>query len=269
MKNLINFFKGMVIGIANIIPGVSGGTMAVVLNIYDKLISSVSDILKGWKKNLIFLLPIGIGAGTGIVVFSKLIKTLLETKPIPTNFFFIGLIIGSIPMIGKKALESKFKISSIIPFVITFGILIALSVIMPPEANVDIIRKLTVNSFIQLLLAGIVGASAMVVPGISGSFILLLIGLYTTVITAVAEFNIPLLIPIGIGVIIGIIFTTKIIDKLLNKFPQPTYFAILGLVIGSVFSIYPGFVFNGDGIIAIIAMISGIILAYFLGSDRK
>ena len=84
-----------------------------------------------------------------------------------------------------------------------------------------------------------------------------------------AEFNIPLLIPIGIGVIIGIIFTTKIIDKLLNKFPQPTYFAILGLVIGSVFSIYPGFVFNGDGIIAIIAMISGIILAYFLGSDRK
>ena len=107
---------------------------------------------------------------------------------------------------------------------------------MPPEANVDIIRKLTVNSFIQLLLAGIVGASAMVVPGISGSFILLLIGLYTTVITAVAEFNIPLLIPIGIGVIIiGIIFTTKIIDKLLNKFPQPTYFAILGLVIGSVF----------------------------------
>ena len=80
MKNLINFFKGMVIGIANIIPGVSGGTMAVVLNIYDKLISSVSDILKGWKKNLIFLLPIGIGAGTGIVVFSKLIKTLLETN---------------------------------------------------------------------------------------------------------------------------------------------------------------------------------------------
>lgn len=269
MENLINFFKGMVIGIANIIPGVSGGTMAVVLNIYDKLISSVSDILKDWKKNLIFLLPIGAGAGTGIVVFSKLIKTLLEIKPIPTNFFFIGLILGSIPMISKKALESKLKVSSIIPFIITFGILIALSIVMPPEVNTTIIRDLNVNSFIQLLIAGIIGASAMVVPGISGSFILLLIGLYTTAITAVAELNIPLLIPIALGVIIGIIFTTKIINKLLNRFPQPTYFAILGLVVGSIFSIYPGFTLNGDGIIAIIAMIIGTILAYFLGSDRK
>lgn len=269
MENLINFFKGMVIGIANIIPGVSGGTMAVVLNIYDKLISSVSEILKDWKKNLIFLLPIGIGAGTGIVLFSKLIKTLLENKPIPTNFFFIGLILGSIPMIRKKALESKFKASSIIPFAITFGVLIALAVIMPPETNATIIRDLTVNSFIQLLLAGIIGASAMVVPGISGSFILLLIGLYTTAITAVAEFNIPLLIPIALGAIIGLIFTTKVIDKLLSRFPQPTYFAILGLVIGSVFPIYPGFTFNMDGIIAIVAMIVGIVLAYFLGSDKK
>lgn len=269
MENLINFFKGMVIGIANIIPGVSGGTMAVVLNIYDKLISSVSEILKDWKKNLIFLLPIGIGAGTGIVLFSKLIKTLLENKPIPTNFFFTGLILGSIPMIRKKALESKFKASSIIPFAITFGVLIALAVIMPPETNATIIRDLTVNSFIQLLLAGIIGASAMVVPGISGSFILLLIGLYTTAITAVAEFNIPLLIPIALGAIIGLIFTTKVIDKLLSRFPQPTYFAILGLVIGSVFPIYPGFALNMDGIIAIVAMIVGIVLAYFLGSDKK
>lgn len=269
MDKFINFLKGMVIGIANIIPGVSGGTMAVVFNIYDKLISSISNFFKDWKKSIAFLVPIILGAGTGIILFSKLLKTLLSSYPIPTSYFFIGLIVGSIPLIYGKAKEEKFRKTSIIPFIITLGILIILSVTAPPHVNSNVIRDLNLVSFIKLLLAGIIGAGAMIIPGVSGSFILLLIGLYTTAITAVAELNIPLLIPIAIGALIGLIFVTKIIDKLLAKYPQPTYFAILGLVIGSIFSVYPGVAFGIQGIISIVAMVVGALIAYFLGADNK
>lgn len=269
METFFNFLKGMVIGIANIIPGVSGGTMAVVLDIYDNLISSISDFLKDWKKNLRFLLPIVLGAGSGILLFSKLLKNLLDNYPIPTSFFFIGLIVGSIPLIAKKANETKFKKVNLIPFFITFIFLVSLSIIAPPEMNETIIRELSVGAFIKLTLAGAIGAGAMIMPGISGSFILLLIGLYTTTITAVAEFNVPILIPIGIGVLLGLVFITKLIDKLLKKYPGPTYFGILGLVIGSIFSIYKGITFDLQGIISIVVLILGMLLAYFLGGEKK
>ena len=94
MNNLINFFKGMAVGVANIIPGVSGGTMAVILHMYDELIESISTFFKDWKKNLLYLIPIGLGAVVGIVAFSKIVKYLLGNYPMATNFFFIGLIIG-------------------------------------------------------------------------------------------------------------------------------------------------------------------------------
>ncbi|WP_051824022.1 undecaprenyl phosphate translocase family protein [Clostridium sulfidigenes] len=109
MENIFVILKGMVIGVSNVIPGVSGGTMAVVLGIYDKLISAVNSFFKDWKKNIFFLGEIAIGAGLGIILFSKLITNLLTNHPEPTNFFFIGLILGSFPMLYKRATKGKVK----------------------------------------------------------------------------------------------------------------------------------------------------------------
>lgn len=265
MENIRNFFKGMLIGIANVIPGVSGGTMAVVLNIYDKLISYISGFFKDWKKCLAFLLPIGLGAGAGILLFSKLIKMLMTDYPIQTNFFFIGLIVGSLPLLFKKSLEQKFNPLNIIPFIITLGILIFMAYVAPPDASKVMFTALSYKAFLYLCVGGFIGAAAMVVPGISGSFILLLMGLYTTIINAIAELNIPLLIPVAIGVAIGIIATTKAINTLLKRYPQTTYFAILGLVVGSIFTIFPGFGVGITAITAIVALIVGFFTAYLLG----
>lgn len=268
MKTLINVLKGMAIGVSNIIPGVSGGTMAVVLGLYDKLISSINNIFKDFKNNFIFLLQIGIGAGLGILLFSKLLSYLLNTYSNQTNFFFIGLILGSCPLLFNKAREKKSRPVDYICFVIGFGILALMAIFKDVEGTSAIIRELSGSVFLQLTLAGIVAAAAMILPGLSGSFILLLMGLYNTIVTAVSELNVMLLIPVAIGVIIGIVSMTKVIGWLFEKYTQQTYFFILGLVLASIFSIYPGFAFNMTGVISIVTLIIGFGCAYAIGRNE-
>ena len=133
MKYLIDFIKGMLIGIANIIPGLSGGTMAITVGIYEKLISTIGNFFRKFKEtfkeNMIFLIPIGLGAVVGVVGFSKLLKFLLDNFEMPTKFAFIGLILGSFPLIFKKSNKNGFKKSYLIPFIITFGIGITLTIL--------------------------------------------------------------------------------------------------------------------------------------------
>lgn len=269
MDNIMNILKGMVIGISNVIPGVSGGTMAVVMGIYDKLISSINTFLKDWKKSIFFLGEIAIGAALGIVLFSKLITFLLEKYPEPTRFFFIGLILGSFPLLYKRATKDKVKPINYIWFVIALGLMIGMSFFNENNASSAIMTTLTIKSFISLLLAGFIAAATMILPGVSGSLVLLILGIYTTFTTAVYTFNIPLLIPIGIGVLIGIFTMTKVIEALLNKFPQPTYFAICGLILGSVFTVYSGFTLGLMGIFSIVAFAVGFILTYILGKKES
>lgn len=268
MDNLMNILKGMVIGISNVIPGVSGGTMAVVLGIYDKLISTINGFFKNWKKSIFFLGEIAVGAALGIILFSKLITTLLNNYTEPTSFFFIGLILGSFPLLYKRATKNKVKPSNYIWFVITLGLMIAMSFFNENDTTAVAMTTLSVKSFISLFSAGFIAAATMILPGVSGSLVLLILGLYTTFTTAISTFNIPLLIPIALGVLIGIITMTKVIEALLNKFPQPTYFAICGLILGSIFSVYPGFTFGTMGIMSIITCLAGFLLTYILGKKE-
>ena len=269
MDNIMNILKGMVIGISNVIPGVSGGTMAVVMGIYDKLLSSINSFFKDWKKSIFFLGEIAIGAALGIILFSKLITTLLTKYSEPTNFFFIGLILGSFPLLYKRATKDKVKPVNYIWFVITLGLMIAMSFFSDGNASTAVMTVLTFKSFITLLAAGFIAAATMILPGVSGSLVLLILGIYTTFTTAVSTFNIPLLIPIGLGVLIGIVTMTKAIEALLNKFPQPTYFAICGLILGSIFPVYPGFTLGTMGIISVATFAAGFILTYILGKKES
>ncbi|MFR4250531.1 MAG: DUF368 domain-containing protein [Christensenellales bacterium] len=266
MTWILYIIFGVIIGVANIIPGVSGGTMAVVLNIYDKLIDSVSNFRKDFKKSIMFLLPIGIGAVLGIVAFSKLIEFLLTNYPLATNFFFIGLILGSIPMIFKRATEDRFRLSSLVPFLLFLIGMLVLSSFSDGAMSGEVVSQLSTGIFIKLLVCSAIAAAAMILPGVSGSMVMVILGTYNTVLTAISSMNILMLVPVGIGVLIGIIGGAKVIDLCLKKFPQATFFAILGLILGSIYPLIAnaGFSFSAEGIVAIVLMIvaAGISLAF-------
>lgn len=252
-EDIRNFIAGIVVGISNAIPGVSGGTMAVVLNVYDKILDAVS--ISRWKEHKRFLFVFCLGIASGIIGFSNIIIPLRENYPIALGFSFLGLIVGSIPLIYEHGVAGmKPKTYNVILAIITFLAMVAMSFIKKNEiANMSIsdIQTFDVKIAILLLVSGIVGAIAMIIPGISGSLVMLLIGTYTMVIESIGEMNFYIIIPTGIGVLIGLLVGLKGIKKALELFPQAMYFIILGLVSGSIFSIYPGWNADAEGYISI------------------
>ena len=269
MKYIINILKGMIIGISNIIPGVSGGTMAVVMGIYDKIIYSVNNFFKDIKKNILFLGSIIIGAGIGILLFTNLIDSLLKNYNEQTNFFFIGLIIGTIPLLYKRVTETKIKNANYIAFIIGFIIVAGLGIMQKANPETSFLSTIFKPNTLGFFIAGFIAAATMILPGISGSFVLLLIGLYEPIIEIIKNFDIFNIIVAGIGVVGGFLLMTKLIEGIFNKYPQTAYCIILGLVLGSVFVIYPGFTFGFMGIVSIVALIFGFLIAYIIGKNEK
>lgn len=242
--------QGMAVGIANIIPGVSGGTMMVAMGLYDKLIHCITHLKSELKESLKLLLPIFAGAGIAIIVLSRLFEYLLEVHPIPTNFAFCGLIAGSLPFIVKKVQGHKVTFSKIIPLLVFFALVILMAV-MGESSNASADVSFTLINVIKLLVVGIIAAATMVVPGVSGSMMLMLLGYYDTIIStinncidALIEFDIPallqtigVLIPFGIGVVIGIFLIAKIIEFIFSKAEVHAYYAIIGLIVASPIAI--------------------------------
>lgn len=269
MNFLLNILRGAVIGVANVIPGVSGGTMAVVMNVYDKLIGAVGRFFQAWKKNLLFLLPIALGAGAGIFLFGSLLTFLLERFPMAVNFFFIGLILGSVPMIFRRATAGGFRAVHLIPCVLAAGGMVALA-ILAPEDHSGVITQLSVPVFFEFLLGGAVGAVAMLLPGVSGSMMLVIFGLYKSVMAAISDLNIPILIPVAIGVLLGLLGGARIIDFFLRRFPQGTFWLVLGLIVGSLLPVYQesGFAFTWEGLASLLLLIVGAGISLLFSSEQ-
>ena len=281
MTHIINVLKGVVIGIANAIPGVSGGTMMVIMKVFDRLLGAVTLNLKKLRENFVFLLTIFIGMGIGVILSAKVLSICFENYYVQTQFFFMGVVLGSLPMIYKVATEKqKFSAVHIIPFLIGVGTIIGVTVVsMSMDAN-SVRDSLDIGTFLYLTIICIVAAAAMIMPGLSGSLVLLILGGYQTVIQAVDEMNIPILIPVGIGIILGVVLCAKAITVCLKKWYRGTYAVILGLICGSFYAIWPredpgtkgsaDFEFNTTGIIAIIIGIIGVMLPLSMDLiDRK
>lgn len=280
MKKVIEFLKyflcGLVFGTANVIPGVSGGTMLVVFGVFDRLTEAISGI-KNIFRNIGFLLTFGLGAGTGILLSAKVIGTLFEKFPIQTNMFFIGLILGGVPLIYKFGTsEKKVKPLCIVPFLIAMAVVIGLAVL--DNLNIINIASQTVEGFdvlfsVKILLCAALAAVTMIIPGISGSFVMMLLGVYETIIGAIDTFNFFVLIPFAIGAVIGIIFGAKLISFLIKKNKLMVYSALMGLVIGSVYAILPdGFGFNlttGYGFAFLLVGVLFAVLVEKLGSGKE
>lgn len=291
MEHVINVLKGTVIGIANAIPGVSGGTMMVIMKVFDRLLGAVTLDLKKLKENFVFLLTIIIGMGIGVILSSKVLSVCFEQFYVQTQFFFMGVVLGSLPMIYKEATKEK-KLSPIhlIPFIIGVAVIIGVSLVSESMGVNTVRTTLDASTFIYLTIISIIAAAAMIMPGLSGSLVLLILGGYQTVIQAVDEMNIPILIPVAIGVLIGIVVCAKLITICLKKWQRGTYAVILGLIFGSFYAIFPrestsvqiidgiettitegaNFEFNSTGVIAIVIGIIGVLLPLSMEFiDRK
>ena len=243
MKSLILIIKGFFIGIANIIPGVSGGTIALIVGVYEKIISTISHFSKNIKENILFLLPLGIGMVLSILVLSGIIDSSYKNYPLATTLFFVGLVLGGIPFTYKK-IKNKKNISNWFIFLITFSLVIMMSYLGTKDTfNVVSLNNLNLMGYFKLLLVGILASGTMIIPGISGSLVLMLIGYYYPVIELIKELtkfkfnNIFPIIIFGLGILIGIILFVKLIEMLFKKFENKTYYGVLGFVSASVLAI--------------------------------
>ncbi|MGN0290490.1 MAG: DUF368 domain-containing protein [Lachnospiraceae bacterium] len=276
--------RGMVIGIANIIPGVSGGTMAVAMGIYDKMIHAATHLFSEFKKSMKVLLPILIGAVIAVIVVARIIEFAFDKAPIQTNLFFIGLILGSLPMMAQKVKGNTIRISHIISFLIFFVLVIAFALMGEGEERA---AELTISLIgaLKLFGVGVVAAATMVIPGVSGSMMLMLMGYYNPVLKTINSFvsnladgnvagmwhDCGFLIPFGIGVVVGIFAIAKIIEKIFEKFPMQAYWAIIGLIIASPVAIVLLNDFSGINVVSVITGIVmlgiGIIISRKLGGE--
>ena len=310
MKFVLDIIRGAVIGIANIIPGVSGGTMMVTMGIYDKLIGSITGIVKDFKKSIRTLFPYFIGMVLGIGAFAFLLTTVLLPKaPLPTAFAFIGLIVGGVPMLVKKAVQAGNTsnvettdgsetatgsgdqsavakkpnlVLCILMFVLFFALIIGMELM---GEGADRVVTLSLANVLILIVMGMLAAAAMVVPGVSGSLLLLALGYYNAVTGAITDFisavldwdiaaawdKFLILFPFGIGVLLGIFFVAKLIEWLLAKHERLTYCGILGLVCASP---VPVFLRAWDGSVGVVAVIfsvvtfvTGFVVAYWMGRE--
>jgi len=263
MENLFTALKGIALGMAFVIPGFSGGTMAVILKIYDKLLDAISLNLKKLKKNLPFIIALGLGMAVGVFLTAVALKFLFENYPVATNLTLTGIVVGSLPMIWKECTsEAKFKPVNIIPFILALAVMVVMFFIKRSEPVEAVAQtEFSIGLALKLAAGGMIAAVSMVIPGISGSLMLTIMGLYETTITSVSDRNFALIIPIGIGAVIGVLAGAKIISILLGRFKQGTYAVIIGLIVGSLLTIFPSdFRFNTQGIVGIILGIIGFIL---------
>lgn len=264
-----NIIAGVVVGISNVIPGVSGGTMAVSMGVYDELMESLSS---KWKEHLYFLITLAIGAVAGILVFSNLATHLVNLYPMQTSFAFMGLVIGSIPMVYKRASKTKIKPSSAVPFVIGLAVMIVMYIFSRQNIENEVLPSINGLQFIRYVLSLALAAFAMIIPGVSGSLVLVILGVYETVITGVAQLNVMLLVPSLMGGVIGLILGVRLVRWLLEEHPQGTYMAILGLMIGSLIAIYPTeqtFALNSAGLVSILTLVIGAAVSYLFARTDK
>lgn len=233
----------------------------VLFGLYEKLLNSVLNFFKDVKKNFTFLFPICLGVFVGIFLFGNVLKFLFNKYYMPTSFIFIGLILGSIPLIVKQANLKKVNFSHIVCMLLTFSFSLYLVAL---EDNIT--NSLNINCNSYLIIAGIITSAGIIIPGVSKTVILMLLGIYEIYLSAIASLNLSILIPIGIGFLIGGIIFLFLMNFLFKIAKSYTYFAIIGFILGSIFVVYPGFSFNLEGVISIILFAISFILAYKLSS---
>ena len=266
---------GFVIGGGLILPGVSGGVLAVTFGVYDKMIKAISRFFSNWKKNLLFLIPLLLGVLIGIFVFGNILNFVFDEYPMQSKFAFIGLILGGLPVLFNKIKIKGDKNINLKAFFIALSIAFLLFVLGNNSSYTKLSDDLNTNfSSLILFFTGFLYISGKIIPGISGSFLLMLIGMYDYALDLIASFfdltiaDYYQLIPFFLGIILGGFILIKIIEYLLDEYYTISYSAIFGFVIGSIPALYPGISFNMNGFVSIILLIIAFLVAYLFASKK-
>ena len=276
-------------GVANIIPGVSGGTIAVVFGIYEDLMEALGNFLTNKEKRwqyVRFLVVLFAGALISIISLARVLSWCFENYPLPTVYFFLGLIIGSIPVVIKSHSDMQPSIHRVVAFLAGLSAVIILALMQQGgggESGGAEMVSMDIGDYIYFIFCGAIAASAMIIPGVSGSFILILLGVYWKVLGALSGLTstllndgltaemvtkISVLGSLFVGVIIGILVFSKIMSWALKKYPAVTMYLILGLIVGSLYQIFPGFEMSIQGIISLFTLTFGIIISLKFGVEK-
>ena len=250
--HLINqILRGIVIGVANIIPGVSGGTMMVSMGIYDTLIHSITHLFKEFKKSVKALLPYAVGMLVGIVALASVINWGLEHYVLPTNALFIGLILGGLGPLVKKVDRKKINLAAVAAFAALFALIVWLGIQRRDSISNAETIEMNLQQVLLMLVIGMIASATMIIPGVSGSLVLLLLGYYKPVVNALSALKdglfsmnlsalgqpLLMLAPFLIGIVAGIFGVAKLIEWLTARYPTPAYCGVLGLVLASPVSL--------------------------------
>ncbi|HCY1275448.1 TPA: DUF368 domain-containing protein [Staphylococcus aureus] len=270
----INILKGFAMGTSDLVPGVSGGTIALLLGIYNQFIASISGIFsRRFWPSFTFLIPIIIGMLLAMGSLSNLFNYLLSQHHIPTMFFFGGLIIGIVPYLLKISnYKTSFTTKHYMMVIADIAILIVITLMNNGDKHAGETLTLSTGLIIKYFIAGMCASSAMLLPGISGSFMLLVFGVYGTVMLAISEFvklnfaGLPILLAVGFGVLAGFIISSKIIQYFLTHHKLMTFALIIGFVVGSLFAVFPGLPTNiVMWFVSLVVFIIGFIVSLTLG----
>lgn len=283
MKFVLDVLRGIVIGIANIIPGVSGGTMMVSMGIYDTIIYCITHIFKQFLKSIKTLLPYLLGMLIGIGGGALLLSYLFKNYSLPTNTAFIGLILGGIPAIAKHMDKKKIDKIGITVALLFFLLVVGLQLLK--GAGVAQTVTPNIGTMILMVFVGAIASATMIIPGVSGSMIMVLLGFYDSILASVSNFvnalrsfnlaamgtELLILLPFAVGVLLGIFFVAKLIEYLLKHYFTYTYCGILGLVIASPVVVFMNVDFASitvlQIVISVVSFIIGFIVAKKLADD--
>ena len=255
-------------GAGAILPGISSGVLCVIFGIYETLLNCTLNFFKNIKHNFKFLFPIGLGTLVGVILLGNILKYVFYVYPVQTKFMFIGLIIGSVPELFKKANSKKgFKLGYLIYFILSF-IVGVLLVLLEKKLNFSE-NNISQFSFAYLLISGFFMSAGVIIPGVSSTLILILMGVYDAYLLSVSSLYIPFLLPLGIGLIIGSFICMKLVKFLLDNYYSQTFYCIIGFTLGSIFVLYPGISCVNDAILGALGLLLGLSIILLPFDDKR
>ncbi len=264
---MINFLKGIVVGIGGISPGLSGSVLLVIFGLYQKVVDAIGSIFKNFKKNLLFLIPLFLGMGVGVVLFSKITDFFLETFEMQTRYLFLGLVVGTLPLFHKEVKKNGFakKYYIYIAAAALFGLLLFV-------VNKDLFPQIEEPNFLQSVLLGVAVAGSALIPGVDSAVILSSFGLYELWVSSVADLNLTVLLPAAIGVGLGVLVISFGMSKLIKRFYTATFSIVFGLFISIIprvlnESCVPAW--NGKTVLSFILVVVGFAISFYLGDIPK
>ena len=264
---MYNFLKGIIVGIGGIAPGLSGSVLLVILGLYQKTITAIGTLFKNFKENVKFLIPLFLGFGVGVLIFSKIVDFLLGNFEMYTRYTFLGLVLGTVPLfyreVKKEGFSNKYYIVIFISACFGFSLFFL---------NKDLFPVLNNPNVFQSVMLGVAVAGSSIIPGVDSAVILSSLGLYELYVSSIANLNFEVLIPAGVGLVIGVLVISFLINKLVNKFYTATFSVIFGLFLSIIPNVLNGncaLGLNINTLISILLIIFGFGISYFLGDIKE